>query len=429
MKISPARTAAFDILVRISKEKAFSSVLLPIFEAQLARSDAALCHEITLGVLRRQFYLDRVIDVLAGGKKLDAEIRISLRIGLYQLIFLSKIPPHSAVDESVNLVLRAKKRSAKGFVNAVLRRFLRETPEISFRDEVDRISTTTSHPKWLLEKWIRDHGIETASKLAAANNELPRSAFRILHDSPEVRELSGNCRKSEDAPDCWVIDKPDPRFMKLAEEGALYLQDEGSQIVGNAVDVPDRGRFLDVCAAPGGKTGLIARKSPQGSLIVAGDLHRTRARHLLENCERQAPGRVSVFQYDAAVSLPFAENSFDSVLVDAPCSGTGTIRHNPELRYLLEEKDFAELQRKQLTILENASKLVVSGGELIYSTCSLEREENEDVAAEFLNRNADFRIIPPRVSARLITTDGFARTWPHRDAMDGFFIAAFKWVN
>ncbi len=429
MKISPARTAAFDILVRIAKEKAFSSVLLPIFEAQLARSDAALCHEITLGVLRRQLYLDRVIDDLAGGKRLDAEIRISLQIGLYQLIFLSKIPSHSAVDESVNLVLRAKKRSAKGFVNAILRRFLREAPEIGFNDEIDRISIATSHPKWLIEKWICDNGIDTASKLAAANNDLPRSAFRILKESDAVHELTSICRRSEDASGCWVIEKSDPRFLKLAEEGVIYLQDEGSQIVGNAVDVPDGGRFLDVCAAPGGKTGLIARKSPQGSLILAGDLHRTRARHLFENCERQAPGRVSVFQYDAAVSLPFAENSFDSVLVDAPCSGTGTIRHNPELRYLLEEKDFAELQRKQLAILENASKLVVSGGELIYSTCSLEREENEDAAAEFLNKNANFRVIPPRVSARLVTTEGFARTWPHRDAMDGFFIAAFKRVN
>jgi 16S rRNA (cytosine967-C5)-methyltransferase len=429
MRISPARTAAFDILVRIAKEKAFSSVLLPIFEAQLARSDAALCHEITLGVLRRQLYLDRVIDDLAGGKRLDAEIRVSLWIGLYQLIFLSKIPPHSAVDESVNLVLRAKKRSAKGFVNAILRRFLREAPKVGFIDEIDRISTTTSHPKWLLEKWIRDHGIDTASRLAAANNDIPRSAFRILRESAAVDELTGNCRRSEDAPGCWVIEKPDQRFLKLAEEGAIYLQDEGSQIVGSAVNVPDRGRFFDVCAAPGGKTGLIARKSPHGSLIVAGDLHRTRAGHLLENCERQVPGRVSVFQYDAVVSLPFTEKSFDAVLVDAPCSGTGTIRHNPELRYFLEESDLAELQKKQLAILENASKVVVSGGELIYSTCSLEPEENEQIAADFLDRNPDYRVVPPRVSGRLVTTEGFARTWPHRDGVDGFFIAAFKRAN
>jgi 16S rRNA (cytosine967-C5)-methyltransferase len=177
-----------------------------------------------------------------------------------------------------------------------------------------------------------------------------------------------------------------------------------------------------VCAAPGGKTGLIARRNP-GVRVVAGDLHRKRVLLLRNNCRQQCVSNFEVLQYDAAKELPFADESFDAVLLDAPCSGTGTIRHNPEIRYFLEASDIAELPRKQLTILQNASQLVKSGGSLIYSTCSLEREENESVVERFLDENAEFAASKPHVPERFVTPDGFARTWPQRDDMDGFFVA------
>jgi 16S rRNA (cytosine967-C5)-methyltransferase len=185
--------------------------------------------------------------------------------------------------------------------------------------------------------------------------------------------------------------------------------------------------FLDLCAAPGSKTTQIAAMpDAASSLIVAGDLYAARARLLRETCQRQNLSRVAVVQYDATAGLPFGDGTFDAVLVDAPCSGTGTLGHNPEIRYLLSESDIAELAAKQLTILLSASKLVKRGGRLIYSTCSLERDENEDVSEQFLTQSEGFRSVPPAVDQRFATAEGFAQTLPGRDAADGFFIAVFE---
>ena len=428
MKISPARAAAFDILLRIEADKAYSSVLLPIYEADLTAIDRGLCHELTLGTLRRQIYLDRIIDHLTASKKIDVHVRIALRLGLYQLNFLDKIPQYSAINESVNLIQRARKTSAKGFVNAILRRASRERIELAFEDDIDRISVETSHPRWLIEKWIADNGIEAALALANANNEIPGTAFRMTGErSEEGQILIESATRSRYVEGCYVLGNHDQRVVELVERGEIYLQDEASQIVAQAVPIPENGRFLDVCAAPGGKTGLIAgRYSDKAALLAAGDLHWPRVEYLRGNCIRQGAGSVRIFQYDAERALPFAAQSFDAVLVDAPCSGTGTIRHNPELRYSMAPDDLAALASKQLSILNNASNLVRADGTLIYSTCSVEREENEWVCDKFLEQNRNFSSSTPNVDERFVTAEGFARTWPQRDSMDGFFIAAFR---
>lgn len=427
MKISPARTAAFDILLRIETEKSFSSVLLLVFENELSAMDRGLCHEITLGTLRRQLYLDRIIDSLTGKKKLDIQVRIAMRIALYQIRFLDKIPAYSAINESVNLVERARKRSAKGFVNAILRRSLREETFLEFVDQIDELAITTSHPHWLIERWVASFGFDFASKLANANNGIPPAAFRVIASDSAVDLLVERARPSAVVPGCFLLQSFDPEILQLSDSGNIYLQDEASQMVAASVEIPEKGRFLDVCAAPGGKTGLIAgRFQASSNLLAAGDLRWQRVLNLRENCAQQRVGFVSALQFDATFTLPFAEQSFDAVLVDAPCSGTGTIRHNPELRYFLSSADVCKLPLKQLSILTNASKLIAGDGTLVYSTCSLEREENEEVCVKFLLENPDFVQIRPNVDERFLTDDGFARTWPHMDGMDGFFIAAFK---
>ncbi len=428
MNISPARIAAYDILFRIETENAFSSVLLPIYEADLSVADRSLCHEITLGTLRRQMSIDRIIDSLAGGKKLDAEVRIALRLGLYQLNFLDRVPQYSAINESVNLVQYAKKTSAKGFVNAVLRRSVREKTELTFTDETEQLSVETSHPRWLIEKWIKDLGAENAKRLAVANNVVPRAAFRLTANAKEeTQKFVETVQPSRFVDGCFLADRHDKRLFDLATLGEIYFQDEASQMMALAVQIPAGGRFLDVCASPGGKTGLIAmRHSTPSGLLAAGDRYWPRVEFLRENCRRQGVGFVKIAQYDAAYALPFAAESFDVVVVDAPCSGTGTIRHNPEIRYSLTQKDIDELPAKQLAILKNASKIVRPAGTLIYSTCSVEKEENEQVCREFLQGDATYASVSPAVDSSFLTENGFARTWPHRDGMDGFFIASYK---
>ncbi|MFT3745485.1 MAG: 16S rRNA (cytosine(967)-C(5))-methyltransferase RsmB [Pyrinomonadaceae bacterium] len=427
MKISPARTAAFDILFRIETERAYSSILLPLYEGELSLADRGLCHETVLGTLRKQLFLDRSIDQLTAGKKIDPQIRIALRIGIYQLKYLDRVPDHAAINESVNLVHRAKKTSAKGFVNAVLRRSLRDSIAFAYQDDVERLSIETSHPRWLIDKWVCEFGLEQTAEFARSNNETPSVAFRLIAESTDsVAELLETARPSAFVPGCYITDRYSSDLLDLAEKGSIYLQDEASQMAALSVPVPKNGRFLDVCASPGGKVTLITNDNGGMSLPVAGDLHRGRVQYLRDNCQRLMGDKVSILQYDAEKGLPFLEKSFDSVLVDAPCSGTGTIRHNPELRYRLDPRDFTTLPLKQLSILKNASKMVSPGGSLIYSTCSVEIEENEGVCERFLESSPEFDKDEPGVDERFLTEKGYARTWPHRDETDGFFIAAFR---
>lgn len=429
MKISPARVAAFTILKRIETERAFSSILLPEHEENLSFKDRALCHQIVLGTLRKIIFLDRAIDQYAGRSKIDVDVRVSLRIGLYQLWFLDKIPDHSAVDESVNLVVRAKKNSARGFANAVLRRAIREPFVPQFEDDFERLSVETSHPRWLIERWSQALGFAEAEKLAAANNTVPKTALRFTAMARD-REAFPGIAPSKNVSGCFIADSFTPDLAAAARAGEIYFQDEGSQLVGGAVRLPRTGRFIDVCAAPGSKaTQIMTANIGSAVEIFAGDFHANRTRLLLDNARSQGLQNLKVVRYDAERHLPFDESSFDVVLVDAPCSGTGTIRHNPEIRYLLDPGDFDILSDKQRRILRNASKLVKIGGSLIYSTCSLEREENEVVAEDFLGSCPDFVKIRPNVDERFMNGDDFARTLPHRDEMDGFFIAAFQRIR
>lgn len=429
MPISPARTAAFDVLSKIESSRAYSSILLPAATEKLQQIDRALCYEITFGVLRRRIYLDRVTDFFSEGRKLDPEVRTAIRIGLYQLFFLDRVPVHSAVHESVDLAGRAGKKSAKGFVNAILRRAAKGKPPFQFSDEREQISVETSHPRWLIERWESEFGIETAQKIAAANNQAGPTAFRFtaraFPDSPKPDWL-WNAAASDDVKGCFFAGRINREMLEYEARGEIYFQDEASQLVANSVNLLPGQRFLDACAAPGGKiTSIAARYPGSKNLLIAGELRTGRVNFLAKNCETQGADAVKIVQFDAERQFPFADGAFDAVLVDAPCSGTGTIRRNPEIRYFLQPGDFEELPSKQLRILNSASQMVRHGGRLIYSTCSLEPEENERVCRSFLQLRSCFGSVPPDIPERFLTPEGFGRTWPYRDQMDGFFVAVF----
>jgi len=430
MNIAPARLAAFEILLKIDKDKAFSSVLLPAYEDGLSDLDQSLCHELVLGTLRRQMYLDRIMSVLSKGKKLDIVVRIALRLGLYQLLFLDRIPDHAAINESVELVKKAKKFSASGFVNAILRRVTREATVLEYVDELDRLSIETSHPRWLLERWASQFGEAETTEIAYANNEIPAVAFRRTCISTEaINATLEEFPASGFVDGCFMSERSTPELRNLEEEGLIYFQDEASQMVAHSVQMKAGDKVLDVCASPGSKTTAMALRSRSISkdiLICAGDVSGPRTTFLRENCRKHGCENVAIVQFDAVGGLPFAQAEFDAVLVDAPCSGTGTIRHNPEIRYHLKPEDFEAQASKQLAILKNASNAVKHGGSLIYSTCSFEREENEDVCAAFLTGHSEFAVAEPNVPQQFVGKDGFARTFSHRDHMDGFFIAAFQ---
>ena len=439
--VSPARRAAFRILGRVEEEGAFASVLLAGAAEHLRADDRALCYELVLGALRRQLWLDKLIGHYAGREAvgLDAPVRRTLRLGLYQLRFLSRIPASAAVNESVNLAKEARLRSAAGFINAVLRRAAREPefdPASLAADEFERVAITTSHPRWLIERWAAAFGAQEAAAFAQANNHTPPVAFRVNTlrvrgeevverlraagtDVEPSRVAAGALRVSAGAGVALL--------RQLTREGLIYTQDEASQLVGQVLGARAGERVLDACAAPGSKTTQVAALTGDRALIVAGDLYGHRLRVVRESAARQGLASIRTVELDAeAAPLPFADETFDRVLVDAPCTGTGTLRHNPEIRWRLVPEDVAALAARQRRILTNAARVVRRGGRLVYSTCSVEPEENEQVVAAFLETHGEFKPVRADADARLLTAGGAARTWPQRDDTDGFFVAALE---
>ncbi|QQS41812.1 MAG: 16S rRNA (cytosine(967)-C(5))-methyltransferase RsmB [Acidobacteriota bacterium] len=437
MPIASARKSAFDVLLRVATEGAYSSVLLAETADALEDRDRALCHEITLGTLRRQMLLDAVIARHSSKppEKLDREVLIALRMGIYQLEFLDRIPDHAAVNDSVALAVRAGKRSAKGFVNAVLRSAIREPFRPDFDDPVEELSVVGSHPRPLIERWIERFGFTETKALVDFNNTPPPADFRFTarfdrlpeEEREKIREYTDSVSSAgKIAAGSFRAGTSDETLRGLFENGLIYFQDEASQLVADAVGAVPTDSVLDLCAAPGSKTTSVARSiDPERGLIAACELNESRASRLKENCLRQGADFVSVVRADASRGLPFAVGAFDKVLVDAPCTGTGTIARNPEIRYRVSKEDLQILPRKQLTILASASKAVKSGGLLVYSTCSLEQEENEAVADAFLAQAEEFEPAALSAAGRLSDDSGRVNIRPQEQGTSGFFIAAF----
>ena len=438
-KISPARWAAYKILHQVEKEKAFTSILLPLYEEELSAEDRGLCHELTLGVLRNQLFLDRLVAHFTGKKleKLDLPVLLALRIGLYQIRFMTRIPARAAINESVELVKQERLVSAGGFVNAILRRAAREAdvdPAEKITDEVEKLSVLTSHPRWLIERWIAEFGFDEAAKLTAANNKISRTSFRLnaIGDNGVLEELAASgVEFSESAlvRGCFIVSRTNKALYEFAALGRIVLQDEASQMVARLADLAANESFLDVCAAPGNKTTQIINEARRNGVLsdagfyAAGDIYPRRLETLRKNLRGAGIENVEIFEYDAEAALPFEPDMFDCILVDAPCSGTGTIRHNPEIRWSLRPDDILELAAKQKKILANAARVLKKGGRMIYSTCSLEVEENEQVMEAFLSENPGFEQVETNAPRELITGRGFVRTFPQRDNTDGFFAA------
>ena len=431
--VAPARLAAFEILRRVA-EGAYASVLLASQEQQLEPRDRALCHELVMGVLRFQLWLDRSIEYFAGRsvERLDLAVTLALRLGLYQLRFLTRIPHSAAVNESVNLVRRARLRSAESFVNAVLRRATRELeydPAAAIEDQPAALAVATSHPRWLIERWISAFGYQAAEALAHANNLAAPVAFRVVRAEEtedvlqRLREAGATLKASEIAANAWRIQGGGELAQEFSRAGKIYFQDEASQLMAQIVGAESGDRVLDVCAAPGSKASQIAAQLKVN--VIAGDIHLHRLKTVRQTVELQGLGNVKTVMLDARSGLPFPEGTFERVLVDAPCSGTGTLRHNPEIRWRISAEDIIELSNRQRQILTNAASVVKPGGRLVYSTCSLEPEENEAVVKAFTRSFDNFEPATLSVEQRLRTSVNSARTWPHRDDTDGFFVAAF----
>jgi 16S rRNA (cytosine967-C5)-methyltransferase len=391
-----------------------------------------------MGVLRWQLKLDHYISHYADRNtaRFDLPVLIALRMGLYQLRFLSRIPPSAAVNEAVELVRFARIRSADRFVNAVLRRALREPdydPAMRIQDSFERTAIETSHPSWLIQRWSEAFGAADTKALAHANNKAAPVSFRFTGKETDhvqivqkLRSAGGDVVPSQIVSNAWRISGATDTLRVLMQRGEIYLQDEASQLVAHAL-APQPGHYiLDVCGAPGSKATHMATLTGDRAVIVTGDLHWHRLRAVATSVRVQSLTSVHCVTLDGMKNPPFREGIFDRVLVDAPCSGTGTLRRNPEIRWRIRPEDIRDLSARQKHLLSQAAKMVRPGGLLAYSTCSIEPEENEGVIQAFLEQKSGFFRFQPALGSGLTAADGSVRTFPHRHGTDGFFIAVFE---
>jgi 16S rRNA (cytosine967-C5)-methyltransferase len=440
MPISPARIAAFEILLRVGEEDAFASELLHSSRYQtLSSPDHRLTTELVMGVLRWRSVLDEKIANYSSLKlgKVDAEVITALRLATYQVMFLSRIPARAAIHESVELVKRARKRSAVPFANALLRKLAGSTPRvipIEASKTAPELAGWSAHPQWLVEHWCQEFGFDTAILVCSYDQGVPETSF-VVRDQMLAKELRNHGLELAPgqllASTCRIV-RGDLASIPPTLRDQVFIQDEGSQLV--ALLLGGGARILDCCAAPGGKTRVLAERNPSAA-IVAAELHPHRAR-LLRMLVTSPKLRVLVAD---ARELPIS-GRFDRVLVDVPCSGTGTLARNPEIKWRLKLEDLCDLQTRQVAILRSAMQHVVPGGRLVYSTCSLEKEENENVVEEALSADNSFRLLDCRERLEELKSEGelawkdidsltpgpYLRTIPGVHPCDGFFAAILE---
>ena len=443
MAISPAREAAFDILLRIERQDAYASELLHSSpHAELSPADHGLATELVMGVLRWRSLLDRKITRYASQRleKLDAEVLTALRLAAYQLSFLDRIPERAAVHESVELVKRSRKRSAVPFANAVLRKLSsaaaedRDAPPAIRTETLGGFAEASAHPLWLVERWAQQFGEETTKLICEYDQSNPGTSVRMASPSVEKELLQENVAL---APGRMLASarrvlSGNITHTRAFREGRVSIQDEASQLT--ALLVGRASTILDCCAAPGGKTRILANENPD-AMLLAVELHPHRARLL----RKRVPDRnVQVIAADVR-RLPVGR-SFLRVLVDVPCSGTGTLARNPEIKWRLQPEDLSHLHARQLAILQAAMKQVAAGGRLIYSTCSLEPEENSAVVEKALGLDPSLRLMDCRgelerlraqgdlawEDLKSLTTGPYLRTIPGLHPVDGFFAAVLE---
>lgn len=377
MATATAREIAFDILMAV-ESGGYASDLLTVRCETLPSRDAGLAASIVLGVLRYRSQVDYLIQHYSGKpiKKLDVEVLNALRMAVFQLRYLDRIPAHAAVGESVELIKRARKRSATGFANAVLRKVNRGPVVWPDRE------TELCVPAWMLKRWEARYGVAVAEGIARAALETPQRYIRVPKGSEAPREA-----EPTEIAGCY---KPLPHGR--GSESDFRIQDIGSQAVVPLLDLQPGMRFLDLCAAPGNKT---AQALEFGVQAVGCDVH------MIRLVGMRGLG-IPLVQLNAECPLPFGP-VFDRVLVDAPCSGTGTLAHNPEIKWRLREEHLAELHLRQVRILENAMRVLKPGGLLVYSTCSLEPEENESVAGPATMQRVPGQVEGDGFFARVLT--------------------------
>jgi 16S rRNA (cytosine967-C5)-methyltransferase len=430
------RGAAVRLLNRVERSDSYLDRVLDaeLRDPELSDLDKGLLTELVHGVLRWQNKLDWVLNGFSHGnfQKSEVNIKNTLRVALYQILFLDRIPHAAAVNEAVELIKRIRGEKVGGLVNAVLRNIIRNLEGIRYpdpnEDPVQYLSVIYSHPHWIVKRWMKRFGLDDTRKLLAANNERPGLSLRInklktqpgeflaMLDQQHI-QYTGSTRV-----DFLVKAKSLTRIgqMELFRRGFFTIQDESAVLPCLLLAPQPHERVVDLCAAPGGKTTALAEMMKNEGEIVAIDKYEAKLSSIKSACDRLGLRNVKLLAVDAST---LESDKVDKVLLDAPCSGLGVLTKKPDIKWKRDITDIIKLAKMQGDLLENAARLVKAGGVLVYSTCTTEPEENQENVSRFLSRHPEFSVEDARqyVSHDLVNPSGMVETFPHKHGMDGSF--------
>jgi 16S rRNA (cytosine967-C5)-methyltransferase len=446
MKIKSAREWALHILLQYEQNQAYSNLLLhqSLEQSQLSTSDKRLVTELVYGCIQRMNTLDWVINQLVtkGIESLQPWVRQVLRLGIYQLKFLDRIPERAAVHETVKLAKQKGHKGVAGLVNGVLRSYLRNREKWQLPSDpttIQEMALAYSHPKSLVKRFVKWFGQEDAKKIMQTYLQPPKVAMRVNRlkiDRTAFQEKWEESEAGQLAPSAMVengviLDRGgNPANSPLFQQGYCTIQDESSMLVAHIVDPKPGQHVLDACAAPGGKTTHIAELMGNQGRIVACDIHVHKIGLIASNCERLGIDIVETHPVDARKLPREWEESFDAILLDAPCSGLGVIRRKPDIKWNKELAKVDSLLQLQRELLQSVSLLLKPGGVLVYSTCTLDPRENQEQVEQFLHTHPQFTLdsqlierLPGAVKERALLGEGWVQILPHHFGSDGFFIA------
>ncbi|HWR55783.1 MAG TPA: 16S rRNA (cytosine(967)-C(5))-methyltransferase RsmB [Negativicutes bacterium] len=436
------REIALQVLKEVDENGAYANIALSHILEQYrpAPLDRRFITELVYGTIKARNTLDWIIEKFSSRPlaKMTVWVRNVLRMGVYQLWYLERVPPSAACNEAVNLTKRYGHQGTAKFVNGVLRTVARQKADIRFpsleEDPVQHIALQFSHPAWMVECWLARFGREETIRLCQANNETPRLSVRTNTLKITRAALKAALEKegllveeSHWAPEGLMLDGFSALGQLAAlQEGLFQVQDESSMLVAHVLD-PQPGEFIiDACGAPGGKTTHFAQKMHNEGRIFSLDIHAHKLRLITENCRRLGIDIVETEAMDARRMHEHMRGQADRVLVDAPCSGLGVLRRKPDARWRKTPEMLRDLPKLQQEILASAAQCVKPGGILVYSTCTIEAEENEAVIRCFLQANPAFSLEPTGKFLPVARQEEMVRLFPQRDGIDGFFIARMK---
>ena len=435
------REVALRILVDINEKNAYSNIQLNKMDIEMDSRDENLVREMVYGIIENRLYIDHIISKASKIKlkKIHPYILEILRIGIYQILFMDKIPDSAAVNESVKLAKKYGHKGTIGYVNGILRAITRDRAKftnIDTSDEIEYISIKYSHPKWMVERWVKEHGVEFTKELCKANNETPSLNIRVNTLKIDKEALVSNLmnqgiqlREGLYAQDCIIFDEAN-NITKLQEfkDGLFTIQDESSMLVAQIMDPSKGATVLDVCSAPGGKSTHMAQYMDNKGMIISRDIFDHKIRLIEDNANRLGIDIIKVENHDALIRDEDLVGKIDCLLLDAPCTGLGLIRRKPEIKWNRLEEDIILLSKLQYDIIDNIKDYVKPGGTLVYSTCTIEKDENINLINRFIQENPNFKLV--NIEDRLkykknlnTLKEGYVQLFPHLHNTDGFFIA------